>query len=208
VSAARERQKRENSPAGCDRNPPTRRSVCGACCATGVSTTSSSAANTRAASSSSVSPSPPSDGGEGRGEEEPFYWFPLSSVLSPLVPRGERMESLMQPRRQYPCGSYFLDFYCAQTNLAVELDGGRHGFPEQRTKDQERNRFLAARGIKVLRFWNHQLRKELASVRWEIWYSLMERAGRTAEIAALLPKPPHPSPQALSPRRGEGESRP
>src|SRR2546428_5053875 len=111
-------------------------------------------------------------------------------------------------RRQYPCGSYFLDFYCAQTSLAVELDGGRHGFPEQRTKDQERNRFLAAQGIKVLRFWNHQLRKELASVRCEIWYSLMERAGRTAEIAALLPKPPHPSPQALSPRRGEGESRP
>ena len=26
-----------------------------------------------------------------------FYWFPLSSVLSPLVPRGERMGSLMQP---------------------------------------------------------------------------------------------------------------
>src|SRR5713226_6963318 len=42
-------------------------------------------------------PSPPSDGGEGWGEEVRFYWFPLSSVLSPLVPRGERMESLMQP---------------------------------------------------------------------------------------------------------------
>src|SRR6266704_1498204 len=51
----------------------------------------------RAASSSSISPSPPSDGGEGWGEEVRFYWFPLSSVLSPLVPRGERMESLMQP---------------------------------------------------------------------------------------------------------------
>jgi len=33
----------------------------------------------------------------GWGEEVRFYWFPLSSVLSPLVPRGERMESLMQP---------------------------------------------------------------------------------------------------------------
>src|SRR5713226_8824763 len=51
----------------------------------------------RAASSSWISPSPPSDGGEGWGEEVRFYWFPLSSVLSPLVPRGERMESLMQP---------------------------------------------------------------------------------------------------------------
>src|SRR6266849_5559226 len=55
-------------------------------------------ADPRAASSSSISPSPPSDGGEGWGEEVRFYWFPLSSVLSPLVPRGERMESLMHPR--------------------------------------------------------------------------------------------------------------
>src|SRR5713101_2148969 len=55
----------------------------------------------RAASSSSISPSPPSDGGEGWGEEELFYWFPLSSVLSPLVPRGERMENLMQPWPQH-----------------------------------------------------------------------------------------------------------
>jgi len=41
--------------------------------------------------------SPRSDGGEGWGEAGRFYWFPLASVLSPLVPRGERMESLMQP---------------------------------------------------------------------------------------------------------------
>src|SRR6185436_15467875 len=36
-------------------------------------------------------------GGEGWGEEARFYWCPLSSFLSPLVPRGERMQSLMQP---------------------------------------------------------------------------------------------------------------
>src|SRR6266849_1962490 len=37
-----------------------------------------------------ISPSPPSDGGEGWGEEACFYWLPLSSILSPLVPRGEK----------------------------------------------------------------------------------------------------------------------
>src|SRR5258708_6453210 len=56
-----------------------------------------SSGHSRTASSSWISPSPPSDGGEGWGEEVRFYWFPLSSVLSPLVPRGERMECLMQP---------------------------------------------------------------------------------------------------------------
>src|SRR5881394_3349144 len=35
-------------------------------------------------------PSPPSDGGEGRGEEGRSVRTPLSSVLSPLLRRGER----------------------------------------------------------------------------------------------------------------------
>src|SRR5260370_30871263 len=43
----------------------------------------------RTASSSWISPSPPSDGGEGWGEEARFYWFPLSSVLPPRSSRGE-----------------------------------------------------------------------------------------------------------------------
>ena len=36
------------------------------------------------------SPSPPSEGGEGRGEEPHLRGMPLSPALSPLVPRGER----------------------------------------------------------------------------------------------------------------------
>src|SRR6266849_11208856 len=70
-----------------------------------------------AASRSSISPSPPSDGGEGRGEEVHLYWFPLSSVLSPLVPRGERMESLTQPWRKgrlaSPCSRMLSELLCA-----------------------------------------------------------------------------------------------
>src|SRR5690242_4025964 len=59
-------------------------------------------------------------------------------------------------RRQYACGVYFLDFYCTIAKLAVELDGGGHGFPDQCARDEKRNQFLAEQGIKVLRFWNHQ----------------------------------------------------
>lgn len=94
-------------------------------------------------------------------------------------------------RRQYACGIYFLDFYCTVAKLTVELDGGGHGFPDQRARDEKRNQFLAEQGIKVLRFWNHQLRVELESVRFEIWHALMERTGRTAEIAGYLPKSHH-----------------
>ncbi len=100
-------------------------------------------------------------------------------------------------RRQYPCGTYFLDFYCTRACLAVELDGGGHGFPDKRASDEERNRFLVGKGIKVLRFWNHQLRKQCETVRFEIWQALMERMGRVEELAGLLSKPapsPCPSP--------------
>ncbi|MBK9137422.1 MAG: DUF559 domain-containing protein [Verrucomicrobia bacterium] len=107
-------------------------------------------------------------------------------------------------RRQYPCGIYFLDFFCVEARLSVELDGGGHGFPEQRQHDEERERFLAAQGIKTLRFWNHQVRGELETIRFEIWYALMERTGRAKEIAAFLPRP-HPHPNPL-PSEGEGEA--
>src|SRR5882757_4599501 len=86
----------------------------------------------------------------------------------------DRRFSEFKFRRQYACGSYFLDFYCATAKLAVELDGGGHGFPDQRAKDEKRNQFLADQGIKVLRFWNHQLRGELEALRFEIWHALME----------------------------------
>ncbi len=108
-------------------------------------------------------------------------------------------------RRQYSCGIYFLDFYCTSAKLAVELDGGGHGFPDQRARDEQRNQFLAERGIKELRFWNHQLRGEQEAVRFEIWHALMERTGRWEEIAGYLPKSA-PSPRP-SPPMGERESK-
>src|SRR5712692_5679792 len=83
-------------------------------------------ARSRAASSSSISPSPPSDGGEGWGEEVRFYWFPLSSFLSPLVPRGERMESLMQPRKrsrwQRTCLTSLLEHATRRAGVSLWLD--------------------------------------------------------------------------------------
>jgi very-short-patch-repair endonuclease len=116
--------------------------------------------------------------------------------------RGRRFAEF-KFRRQYPCGIYFLDFYCTLAKLALELDGGGHGFPDQRAHDEKRNQFLAEQGIKVLRFWNHQLRCELETVQLEIWSALMERTGQKEKIAGFLPKPA-PSPQP-SPPMGERE---
>ena len=114
-------------------------------------------------------------------------------------------------RRQYSCGSYILDFYCAKAKLAIELDGGGHGLPRQRSKDEQRDQFLASREIKVLRFWNHKLHDEMESVLFEIWYALMKRTGRTDELANYKTKPSPSSglrpPSPMRERNGNGARR-
>ena len=79
-------------------------------------------------------------------------------------------------RRQYACGPYFLDFYCVEARLAIELDGATHGNEEARNRDAARTKYLESRKIKVVRFWNHQLVTEPGLVRDVVWRLLKERS--------------------------------
>src|SRR5918999_2508245 len=63
-------------------------------------------------------------------------------------------------RRQHPLGPYYIDFFCEEARLAVELDGYGHGLPDKLVRDQERKRFLNRIGIMVLRYPNRRLRRE------------------------------------------------
>ena len=67
-------------------------------------------------------------------------------------------------RRQHPLDCYILDFYCPTAKLAIELDGGGHNYRVGQVRDRAWSEFLARDGILVLRFWNHQVRRELDSV--------------------------------------------
>src|SRR5882724_4129149 len=78
-------------------------------------------------------------------------------------------------RRQHPLGDYYLDFFCEEAELNVELDGSQHGFPDQRKHDEERERFLQSLGIHTLRFWNSRLRRDAQSVRDTIFEALQKR---------------------------------
>ena len=89
-------------------------------------------------------------------------------------------------RRQHPIDKYVLDFFCEEAELNIELDGSQHGFPDQRKHDLKREAFLQTRGIKTLRFWNSQLRREGQSIRDTIFYELQSRA-------------PHPLPDYTKP---------
>ncbi len=79
-------------------------------------------------------------------------------------------------RRQHPIGIYYLDFFCEEAALNVELDGSQHGFPDQRKHDSAREKFLQSLGIKTLRFWNSHLRRNAQSIRETIFKELQSRA--------------------------------
>lgn len=65
-------------------------------------------------------------------------------------------------RRQQPLGLYIVDFICIKKRLIVELDGGKHA--EQVVPDAERTAWLEAQGFRVLRFWNHEVLKDIEAV--------------------------------------------
>lgn len=87
-------------------------------------------------------------------------------------------------RRQQPIGHYIVDFFCPESKLVVELDGGHHA--NQAEADMRRTEFLTKAGYRVLRFWDNDVLTDTEVV--------MQR------IADELN---HPSPQP-SPSRGEG----
>ncbi len=70
--------------------------------------------------------------------------------------------------RQYSIGPYILDFYCPQLKLAIELDGGQHNQDDRRAYDETRSSYLHMQGIKVMRFWNHEVLQYLDSVLMKI----------------------------------------
>ena len=54
-------------------------------------------------------------------------------------------------RRQHPVGPYVLDFYCAATRLAFEIDGIAHNMGQRPARDAARDEALRAFGIEVIR---------------------------------------------------------
>jgi len=73
--------------------------------------------------------------------------------------RGGRLNG-MKFRRQHPIPPYVVDFYCDAHKLVVELDGAQHN----EGVDRERSRFLAAQGLKILRYWDNEVLQQADAV--------------------------------------------
>jgi len=102
-----------------------------------------------------------------QSEEEKQLWHALRA----------RQFAGFKFRRQHEMGGHILDFYCSSAKLAVELDGFAHGLPEELLNDKRRDEFLAEQGIEVLRFWNHEWRKNRDGCLLEIWNAVQQRTG-------------------------------
>ena len=75
-----------------------------------------------------------------------------------------------QFRRQHPIGQYYADFACVEKKLVIEVDGGQHAANED--SDKRRSEYLAARGYRVLRFWDHDVLTDVETVLETILSSL------------------------------------
>jgi len=90
------------------------------------------------------------------------------------VLRRREMDGL-RFRRQHPEGPFVLDFYCADSKLAIEVDGVDHGLGSRPERDARRDRWLAERGIETYRIPAVEVRDNLDGVYDDILRITKER---------------------------------
>jgi very-short-patch-repair endonuclease len=71
-------------------------------------------------------------------------------------------------RRQAPLGPFIVDFYCPAAKLVLEPDGIHHDLSDEKDYDKLREEHLKARGLKVVRFKNNEILRNVANVLAEI----------------------------------------
>lgn len=84
-------------------------------------------------------------------------------------------------RRQHPLGPYILDFVCLAQGLVVEVDGGQHADLQAQGYDRQRTVWLRQQGLRVLRFWNHEVVQQTNEVLAHVLQALIPALSRTRE---------------------------
>jgi very-short-patch-repair endonuclease len=66
--------------------------------------------------------------------------------------------------RQKPLLEYIVDFYCAELNLIIEIDGKYHDHPDIYYKDIKRQQELEQYDLHFLRFTEKEIKQQMTSV--------------------------------------------
>ena len=74
--------------------------------------------------------------------------------------------------RQKVIGRYIVDFYIAEQKLVIELDGSQHYEEPVLCKDAQRDAYLQALGITVVRYSNADVNQRFREVCQDICYRL------------------------------------
>src|SRR3972149_6519995 len=74
--------------------------------------------------------------------------------------------------RHKPVGDYIVDLYCPKAKLVIEVDGGQHLSGEIAENDKARDEYLRSLGLKVLRFANTDVLKNIDGVVERIFESM------------------------------------
>lgn len=71
-------------------------------------------------------------------------------------------------RRQHTVGNFILDFWCPEYRLAIEVDRSIHELPDVREHDIERQCWIEAHRVRVIRFRNEEVIYQTEQVRLKI----------------------------------------
>ena len=69
-------------------------------------------------------------------------------------------------KRQHSIGNFIVDFYCPARKLIIELDGSQH--LDNQEADTERTWYFESLGLRVIRFWNNEVDKNINGVMMKI----------------------------------------
>jgi very-short-patch-repair endonuclease len=88
--------------------------------------------------------------------------------------------------RQAIIDEYIVDFYCPQSKLVVEIDGGQHYYGDRLQNDKIRDRHLARLGLIVLRYSNYEVLQNIDMVLENIYEKLNPPAfGLTEGVTSM-----------------------
>ena len=78
----------------------------------------------------------------------------------------------IQVRRQKAFGNYIADFYCAERNLVIELDGSQHHKEEAEEYDRRRDDYLERLGLTVVRLENADIDRRFGDICRLLWHMM------------------------------------
>lgn len=107
-------------------------------------------------------------------------YFLARNLRKNMTPQEAKLWNLLKNRqlnglkfvRQYPIGSYIVDFVCRTKYLVIEIDGGQHNHPENISDDNIRTKFIESKGYNVIRFWNNEIDENIERVYLKILEAL------------------------------------